>query len=76
MSDEWVIYGQENCSQCNVAKMRLKTKGIDFEYVDLTNSPEKKSELVSATRCRSMPIIFLNGQYYGDIGKLLTDRSL
>lgn len=69
---EWIIYGQEKCSQCVTAKLRLKQKNQKFEYVDLTNDPEKKAELVAQTGARSMPMIFRNGKYFGGVTQVLT----
>ena len=60
------IYGQSNCEPCNSAKALLKSKGIEFTYIEL-NSKEVIEEFTKKTNgARSIPQIFINDIHVGN----------
>lgn len=65
--EKFTIYGQERCSQCVRAKSLLTNRGIEFDYVDLTNDQAKKGDLIAHTKAMSMPIIFKGEKFFGGI---------
>lgn len=60
-----VVYTTRVCPYCIQAKALLKKKGIAFSEIDVSNDPEKRTWLVSATGQRTVPQIFINDQPIG-----------
>jgi glutaredoxin len=69
-----VVYGKEQCPNCVVAKNILKSKNIEFEYVDVTTDESAleyvKSEWVKLKRQPSVPAITINGEFVGGVSEL------
>lgn len=61
------IYGKENCTECDKAKLICQMRGVPFEYkqvgVDLTLEDLEK---VVGTKVRAVPQIFDSGVYVGN----------
>jgi ribonucleotide reductase alpha subunit/glutaredoxin len=76
---EVVVYGKPNCPFCDKAKNILKSKGIDFQYIDISVD-EKSFEFIRSKGFRTVPQIFVNGEYHGEsdsantVGELLNKR--
>ncbi len=69
------VFWQPGCSSCLRTKEFLTAQGIDYESIDVHNSPEGKAELL-ALGARSVPIVALAGKYtlaqsMGDVVKFL-----
>ena len=65
-----VVWSQANCPACNQAKALLDAKGIAYE-VKMLGENATKQELVEAVPgARSVPQIFLNGEYVGGLDAL------
>ena len=60
-----VVYTTRVCPYCIRAKALLKKKGVAFSEIDVSNDPEKRTWLVSATGQRTVPQIFINDQPIG-----------
>ena len=60
-----VVYTTKVCPYCIQAKALLKKKGVTFSEIDVSNDPEKRTWLVSATGQRTVPQIFINDQPIG-----------
>jgi glutaredoxin 3 len=60
-----VVYTTRVCPYCIQAKALLKKKGVAFSEIDVSNDPEKRTWLVSATGQRTVPQIFINNQPIG-----------
>lgn len=60
-----VVYTTRVCPYCIQAKALLKKKGVAFSEIDVSNDPEKRTWLVSATGQRTVPQIFINDQPIG-----------
>ena len=60
-----VVYTTKVCPYCIQAKALLKKKGVAFSEIDVSNDPEKRTWLVSATGQRTVPQIFINDQPIG-----------
>jgi len=61
-----LILGKENCSACEMAKMVLKNKGIEFEYkllADLESTLRKEYVKLAREQGKlSMPLIIKDKQ--------------
>jgi len=57
------IYSKEWCPYCTKAKALLKSKGLEYQEHDVTNSGEE--EMIERSGRRSVPQIFINGESLG-----------
>ncbi len=61
-----VIFTKPRCPYCDRAKMLLKKKGVSYLEHDVGDDPVQREELVRITNgSRTVPQIFVNGQYVG-----------
>ncbi len=52
------VYSTPDCTKCNQAKQLLKEHGVEFDSIDITESPEAFQEMRTVSRgARSVPII-------------------
>ena len=65
-----VVYTTRVCPYCIQAKALLKKKGVAFSEIDVSNDPEKRTWLVSATGQRTVPQIFINDQPIGGFDEM------
>ena len=68
----FVIYGKQDCPQCDLAKNLCKQKNVDFEYkqLDTDYSLDELIEL-SPQPVRSVPVIFEDSNYLGAVKNLI-----
>ena len=60
------VYTTEYCPFCVRAKALLKSKGVRFDEIDVTNDPVAREQMVElAGGRRTVPEIFINGQIIG-----------
>ena len=77
------IYSKEWCPYCAKAKSLLKTKGIDYQEIDVTNDTEREEEMIQRSQRRTVPQIFIDDESiggYDDLAQLnatgLLDQKL
>jgi len=77
---EVIIYGTAYCPYCTRARTMLDKKGVNYEYISLDESPERREEMVTRANGRtSVPQIFINDQHIGgfdDMAELDIDDEL
>ena len=63
------VYGADWCSDCLIVKKALKSKEIEFEYIDITNNEQAISlvEQVNNGR-RVIPTLVIDGTIYTNPG--------
>jgi len=72
-SKEVVIYVTEYCPFCHAAKDLLKSKGVSFKEVDVTNDPEEREQLIQKSGGHlTVPQIFVDGKNIGGYDELVT----
>ena len=77
MTDKKVIvYSTNTCPYCIMAKDYLKSKGVSFEEVNLSNNREKAVELVKKSGQTGVPQIEINGQIVVGFNKAKIDQLL
>jgi glutaredoxin 3 len=65
------IYCTQYCPYCVRAKALLKSKGVGFEEIDVTDDPELRARMVVlAGGRRTVPQIFINGEIIGGCDEL------
>jgi glutaredoxin 3 len=60
-----VVYTTSYCPYCFRAKALLRSKKIEFEEVDVTEDPDRRSEMERLSGRRTVPQIFVDGQPIG-----------
>jgi glutaredoxin 3 len=65
------VYSTNYCPYCMRAKALLRSKGVAFEEIDVTDDPELRAEMVKrAGGRRTVPEIFINGEIIGGCDEL------
>lgn len=68
-----LIYTGKNCSYCVAAKNLLKSRGIEFDEIDITTlSPEQFQELQKKSQMKTIPQIFRADKLIGGFTELAT----
>jgi glutaredoxin 3 len=65
------VYSTSYCPYCMRAKALLRSKGVEFDEIDVTNDPALRAEMVKlAGGRRTVPQIFINGELVGGCDEL------
>ena len=65
------IYSTSYCPYCMRAKALLRSKGVNFAEIDVTENPELRARMVElAGGRRTVPEIFINGEIIGGFDEL------
>lgn len=64
------LYTKDYCAYCANAKRLLASQGIEFDEVDITADPSLELDLVSQTRQRTVPQIFVDNTFVGGFTEL------
>lgn len=63
---EVVIYTTPLCPYCTRAKRLLAGKGVQFQEIDLHDTPSRRGEMIERSGGRStVPQVFIDGVSYG-----------
>ena len=71
------IYTTPWCGYCSRAKALLERKGVAFEEIDVSNSPEVRDAMIERSGGRrTVPQIFVDGRHIGDSDEIAAlDRA-
>jgi glutaredoxin 3 len=65
------VYSTSYCPFCWRAKALLRSKGVDFEEIDVTGAPALRARMMKlAGGRRTVPEIFINGEIIGGCDEL------
>lgn len=59
------VYVTDYCPYCTRAKGLLTRKGVAFTEIDVSDDPETRAWLLSTTKMRTVPQIFIDGRPVG-----------
>lgn len=65
------IYTTERCPFCHSAKVLLRSRGIPYEEIDLTATPEARDRLVRRTGRMTFPQILIGERPIGGFEELV-----
>jgi len=65
-----VMYGTEFCSYCGAAQMLLTKKGVDYEFVLVSDDAELREDVMRRSGQRTVPQIFIGGEPIGGFDEL------
>ena len=66
-----IIWSKDNCSYCNKAKLLLQNRNIPFEERNISKDWTKEQLLEAIPTAKTVPQIFLWGNYVGGYDSLL-----
>lgn len=78
MSDSYVvtIYGAEWCPPCHTAKAYLKSRKVDFEYINIDENGEAGRAIAEKTGWTAIPIIRIGEEYILGFDRPKIDAAL
>jgi len=59
------IYSSAHCPYCVMAKQLLDRKGVAYTEIRVDLEPEKRQEMMTKSRQRTVPQIFINDEAIG-----------
>jgi len=59
------IFTKSSCPYCTRVKEFFKSKGVEFEEVDLQNKPDELAALKEKTGLRTVPQVFIGDKLIG-----------
>ena len=65
MSKKVLLYTKDYCPFCHKVTRFLKDQKVEFEQIDITNSPEKYRNIKLETGHQTVPIIFVDEKFIG-----------
>lgn len=60
-----IIYTTHYCPYCLGAKALLRSKGVEFEEIDISDDPARRAEMERLSGRRTVPQIFIDGDPIG-----------
>ena len=71
------VYSSPLCGFCHAAKRLLKSKGVEFNEIDVLADPDRKPEMIQrAGGARTVPQIFVGDTHVGGCDELYAlDRA-
>lgn len=70
-----IVYTSTFCGYCSAAKSLLSKKGIPYEEVNLSESPEMRQEIMEKWGWRTVPLIIINDKLIGGFRELASLES-
>lgn len=70
------IYGAEWCPPCHTAKAYLKSRSVEYEYVNVDEQPEEGREISEKTGWTAIPIIRIGDEYILGFDRAKIDGAL
>jgi len=64
------VYSGNNCPWCVRAKALLKSKGLDYDEINISSQTERTQEMVQRSGRRSLPQIFIDKAHIGGFDEL------
>jgi glutaredoxin 3 len=70
------VYSTGQCPYCVMAKQLLEGKKVSYDEIRVDKNPDKRKEMMTKSRQRTVPQIFINDQSVGGYTDLLAlDRA-
>lgn len=70
------IWTKPGCPFCDMAKTLLEQKGIEYEERNLSNGWTRRQLLEAVPTAKTVPQIFIDGEYIGTYEHLKTHFNL
>lgn len=66
------MYTTQWCGYCAAARELLRSKGVDFEDIDVDSDPAKRTEMQELSGGRTVPQVFINDAPVGGYSDIAT----
>ena len=70
------VYSTNACPWCVKAKDYLKSKGIEFEELNVQEDMAAREEMVAKTKQMGVPVLDINGTFIVGFDKPAIDKAL
>jgi glutaredoxin 3 len=70
------IYGAEWCPPCHTAKAYLKSRKVDFDYINIDEKPDEGRAIAMKTGWTAIPIIQIGEEYILGFERAKIDSAL
>ncbi|MDD6769950.1 MAG: glutaredoxin family protein [Inconstantimicrobium porci] len=70
------VYSTNVCPWCVKAKDYLKSKGIEFEELNVQEDMAAREEMVAKTKQMGVPVLDINGTFIVGFDKPAIDKAL
>ena len=70
------IYTTQTCPYCTMAKDYLKSKGVEFEEIDVSSDREKAMEMMKKSGQMGVPQIEINGKMIVGFNQAAIDEAM
>jgi glutaredoxin 3 len=71
-----IVYGAEWCPPCHTAKAYLKSRKVDYEYINVDENPQQGREIAMKTGWTAIPIINIGEEYILGFDRAKIDGAL
>ncbi|MDZ7838392.1 MAG: Uxx-star family glutaredoxin-like (seleno)protein [Actinomycetota bacterium] len=71
-----LIYSTNTCPYCKQAKDYIKSKGVDYQEIDVSSSRKKLEEMIEKSGQMGVPVIDIGGKVVVGFDKKKIDRLL
>ncbi|MCG9480001.1 MAG: glutathione S-transferase N-terminal domain-containing protein [Actinomycetia bacterium] len=71
-----LIYSTNTCPYCKQAKDYIKSKGVDYQEIDVSSSRKKLEEMIEKSGQMGVPVIDIGGKVVVGFDKKEIDRLL
>ena len=62
---EIIVYANQSCPFCIRARKLLDVKGLEYDLIDVTGSPERWAQMEERSGRNTIPQVFVKGQHVG-----------
>lgn len=70
------VYSTPTCPYCHIAKDYLKSKGVEFEDIDVSKDRAKAEEMIKKSGQMGVPVLDINGKIIIGFDKKAIDEAL
>ncbi len=77
MNKNILVYGRQDCTYCDKAKVYLNSLNEQYQYIDITYwTKEQKDSLKLKYNVRTVPVIIINGKCVGGYNEMTQQLHL
>lgn len=71
-----IVYSTPTCPWCHVAKDFLKSKGVEFEDVDVASDQKRAQEMIQKSGQMGVPVLDIGGKIIIGFDKPAIEEAL
>jgi len=71
-----IVYSTQTCPYCHIAKEYLKSKGFEFQEIDVSKDKAKAEEMIKKSGQMGVPVLEINGKIIIGFDRKAIDEAL